>query len=218
MIRPDTRTLCRMLFVTGAAAGVAFAAPTVRFADTGGNTNPSDGHLADIGVNGSFDFTTFCVEVAEPLQYGTTYEYAVSTSIKNRGGQGPLSLENATGYAIAFIYQTFREGGEAAIAALSGINGLTDSQYRELAQRTMWNKLYGGFLKGEINQQKVDALWAAAFGKTDSLGQVRVMNVWRDVETQSGPGQDMLILVPLPSGAGLASVGVLGLIAARRRR
>ena len=168
--------------------------------------------------NGTFDFITFCVEVAEPLAYGPTYEYGTSTEIRNRGGDGPLSLENATGYAIAFIFQRFQSGGEAAIAALSGVDGFSDSQYRELVQRTFWNKLYGGYVTGEFTQDRIDALWDAAFGATSSLGNVRVMNIWQDADTEDGPVQDMLIIIPLPSTAGLASMGLLGLVATRRRR
>jgi hypothetical protein len=44
------------------------------------------------------------------------------------------------------------------------------------------------------------------------------MNVWDDAETENGAHQDMLVIVPLPSGAGLASLGLLGLAGTARRR
>jgi hypothetical protein len=209
-----------MVFALAAVAGAAWAAPTVRFGDTpsGDTVNVNDGHRADLGANGSWDFVTFCVEVQEPLAYGTTYEYGVSKEIKNRGGQGSLSLDNAVGHAIAHIFQSFVSGGEQAIADLSGIDGFSASQYRELAQRTFWNKLYGGFTTADITQAHIDQLWAAAFGRSNGLGNVRVMNVWVDADTQSDGRQDMLIIIPLPSSAGLASVGLLGAVAAVRRR
>lgn len=219
MIRPHAHSFLTVVLVSAATVGVADAAPTVRFGDVpDGAFNSSDGHRADLGADGTFDYITFCIEVAEPLSYGTVYEYGISTEIRNRGGDGPLSLENDTGYAIAYIFQTFQDGGEAAIAALSGVGGLSDSQYRELVQRTFWNKLYGGYTTSDINQAKINALWNAAFGKTDSLGNVRVMNVWQDADNMQGGIQDMLIIVPLPSAAGLASVGLLGFAAVRRRR
>jgi hypothetical protein len=49
---------------------------------------------------------------------------------------------------------------------------------------------------------------------------VRVMNVWKTEfgRTQDDAAQDMLIIIPLPSVAGMSFAGLLGLAAARRRR
>lgn len=206
------------LTAAAALAGTAFAAPTVRLSDTGGNGNNNDGFWADLGADGSDDFVTFCVETQEFFKYGRAYEYTISTYVTNRAGAGPLSLDNPTGYAIAHIFETFSRDGGSGIAGLSGIGGLSSTQYRELVQRTIWNKLYGGNTTGTFTQGKIDQLFAAALGQTNSLGRVRVMNLWEDAETGLGPAQDQLILIPLPSGAGLAAAGLLGLAAAGRRR
>lgn len=202
----------------GTIVSVASANPTVRFADTDNNWNGADGFLVDHNADGSYEYTTFCVEVQEAVTLGVEYEYTVSKSVMNRGTQGPMSIDNATGYAIAYIYSQFRTNGYTAIEGLSGLSGLSDSQYRELMQRTIWNKLYGGNTNGFYTQAKVDLLFSAAYGQWDSLHNVRVMNVWVDADNQTGARQDMLTMVPLPSSAGLAGLGLLGLAGVSRRR
>jgi hypothetical protein len=214
----NSKAIMAGLIAAASLAVTANATPTVRFNDTENNWNTNDGFLADLGADGSYDYTTFCVEIQEPIALGVVYEYGVSTSVKNRGGDGPLSLDNATGYAVAFIFSTFDAGGETAIESLSGTAGLTDSQYRELTQRTIWNKLFGGYDNATFTQTMIDQLFANASGQWDSLHNVRVMNVWEDFANQTGGRQDMLVVVPLPSGAGLASLGLLGLAATGRRR
>jgi len=199
-------------------AGVAAAAPTVRFGDTGNNSNHNDGFQADLGADGSNDYVTFCVERLETLSLGTVYEYAPSTTVKQNGSEGPFSFDTTVGHAIAYIFTAFQANGEAAIQSISGIDGLTDSQYRELFQRMIWNKLYGGSTTGTFTQAMIDQLYGAAEGVWSDLGNIRVMNVWDDAETENGAHEDMLVIVPLPSGAGLASLGLLGLAGAARRR
>lgn len=206
------------LIAAAALAASANAAPTVRFDDTGHNWNSNDGFLADLGADGSYELTTFCVEIQEPIALGTTYEYALSTSVKDRGGAGPLSLDTPTGYAIAYIFTMFQSGGEDAIKNLAGEQGLSDAEARELTQRTIWNKLYGGHDNGTYTQGMIDQLFSAGSGQWNSLHNVRVMNVWEDADDQTGGRQDMLLIVPLPSAAGFASIGLLGLTAAGRRR
>lgn len=200
----------------GALATAAVAAPTVRFGDTDNNWNASDGFLVDLGADGSYDYTTFCLEIQEPISMGTVYEYGLSNSVKNRGGAGPLSLDNTTGYAIAFLFHEYQTGATNSVESLSGLS-LSDAQARELLQRTIWNKLYGGHTDGFFTQGKIDLLFTAAQGQWQSLRNVRVMNVWVDADNQTGARQDMLTMVPLPSSAGLAGLGLL-CISARRRR
>jgi len=203
---------------TAMLAGVAAAAPTVRFNDTESNFNGNDGFQTDLGADGSYDYVTFCVETQETFTYGVVYEYATSSTVKQTGGGGPFNFDTAAGHAIAYIFTAFQASGEAAIQSISGINGLTNSQYRELFQRMIWNKLYGGSTTGTFTQAMIDQLYGAAEGVWSDLGNIRVMNVWDDAETENGAHEDMLVIVPLPSGAGLASLGLLGLAGAARRR
>lgn len=213
-----TKTCAVSAIVLATLAAAASAAPTVRLNDTDGNFNGNDGFLADLGADGSVDYTTFCVETQETFSYGHVYEYTVSTAVMNRGGAGPMSIDTPTGHAIAYIFNAFHTGGTAAIQSLSGINGFSASQYRELVQRTIWNKLYGGYTDGTFTQTKINQLFAAANGQWTSLHNVRVMNLWDDADNQSGAHQDMLTIIPLPSTAGLAGFGLLGLVSRKRRR
>lgn len=214
----STKKIAMGALGVGLFAAAVTAAPTVRFADTEGNWNANDGFLVDLGADGSYEYTSFCVEIQEPIAMGTIFEYGISTSVMNRGGDGPLSLDTATGHAIAFLYSQFRSGSTGAIEGLSGLNGMSDSQARELTQRTIWNKLYGGHTSGYFTQGKIDLLFSAAMGQWTSLHNVRVMNIWVDADGQTGARQDLLTMVPLPSSAGLAGLGLLGLAGRGRRR
>jgi hypothetical protein len=205
-------------FAFASLAAAVSAAPQVRFADSDSNGNNNDGFRMDLDANGTYDYVTFCVETQENISLGRTYEYNVSTIIKNRGNDGPLNFDTSTGHALAFVFYTFHTQGEAGIASLSGIGGFTNEQYRELVQRTIWNKLHGGNTTGTFTQTRINQLFNAASGVWTDLGNVRVMNVWDDADTESGARQDMLIIIPLPSVAGLASLGLMGLVATGRRR
>ncbi len=61
---------------------------------------------------------------------------------------------------------------------------------------------------------------AANYGWAGGIGSVRVLHLWRqDAQgnVTDATVQDMLIIIPLPQGVGLASAGLL-VLAARRRR
>jgi hypothetical protein len=96
-------------------------------------------------------------------------------------------------------------------------------------QIAMWDiedELVGVDFTGHSQYANAMALEQAAQDAIDNgdwsgLGKVRVMNVWVQGQegTEQGARQDTLIIVPLPSGAGLAGVGLLGLgLVSRRRR
>ncbi|VAX39938.1 hypothetical protein MNBD_PLANCTO03-2110 [hydrothermal vent metagenome] len=206
-----------------AAAGVASlstAADTVVYSDGPGDV--SGGSFSAVtGDNGSF--MTFCLEYNENLDIkgGTVYEYDVST-YATFNGQG-LGFQDPLDSRTAFIYQNFRDG---EIRNILGDQSLTDTQLANAIQIAIW----------EVEQENVDwsfhadyanaqALIAAAQDAINNqqwsgLGNVRVMNVWAQGQsgTVDGARQDTLIIVPLPTTAGLAGLGLLGLTSIRRRR
>ena len=196
----------------GLGAVVCLAEPTVVFTDGPGNT---EGGIfgAVTSANGSFD--TFCSEVGEGLTIGFAFEYTISTNILYNG-DGTVNALNAE---TAFLFTKFAAG---EIRGLLGKPNMPQDKMADAIQLAIWK------IESERNTLDPDALALIAASQTaigngtwSGLGNVRVMNNWNPghVGEQAHAKQDTLIIIPLPSPAGLASVGILGLgVAARRRR
>lgn len=205
-----------VIAVLAGAACTAIGANKVRLDYTTDGTG-EQGFRMDLGANGSWDYVTFCVEIDETFSPGTVYEYNVSKAVKYNGGGGGINFDTTTGHTIAYVFDTFHRLGEAGVRSLdSDLSGLSNPATREVVQRMIWHQLYGGYLGSYATE--ISELWNAAFGKWDNLHNVRVANLWEDAELETGPHQDMIIVIPMPAPAGLAGVGLLGLVAARRRR
>lgn len=227
----------RTIFGVMAAAMVACsagAAEQVRFYNTDGNNN-EDGFVADLKSNGydnpTGDFVTFCVEVVETFSYGTEYDFGISDEVRHNAGNGNTPLDSAAGRRVAWLYRTFTTGGEAALRALAGagnadFSGFNDQQVRVLFQRYIWDRFAypdsDNWSNATYKEEMFDRLTsqADAGGAQSGLHNVRVMNVYKkgSFGDPNNGQQDMLIVIPLPSAAGLASLGVLGLVAFGRRR
>lgn len=213
------------------AAGAANAANRVQFYDTFGSGN-SDGFITDLAANGynspTGDYISFCLELEEHLGYNTEYEYTVSGEVMNNGGAGPRTLNSTSGRRVAYIYSVFSAGGAAAIRGLdAAFAGYTDRETLTLFQRYIWDRF--AYPDGDdwsagtlYSDAKFDLLTAAADanGAQGGLHGVRVMNVWAvgHVGDNRYGKQDQLTMIPLPSTAGLAMVGLGGLGVIRRRR
>jgi len=195
----------------GFGASLGLAEPTVVFTDGPGNT---EGGIfgAVTSAHGTFD--TFCSEVGEGLTIGFTFEYTLSTNILYNGN-GTVNALNAE---TAFIFTKFA-GGE--IRGILGKPNMPEDKMADAIQLAIWK------IEGERNTFDADALALIAAAQTaigngtwSGLGNVRVMNNWNPghVGERDHGKQDTLIIIPLPSAAGLASIGVLGLGAGVRRR
>lgn len=170
-------------------------------------------------------FQTFCLEVNESMRQGFSYNAVINTETDAGANGGPDPISSAT----AYLYTQFRNG--TADYAYSGTVDITTSAGTETFNRhdtARAMQLAIWYLEDEISdfdemgasdkerrlaQVYVDdaTLNGAGFG----LGKVRVLNVY----AMNGAGrQDMLaLIVPLPTTAGMALVG-LGAVASRRRR
>lgn len=167
-------------------------------------------------------FDTFCVEVTENLASGANYNFNVNTG-SVQGGASPLSPQPLVAQT-AFLYSTFRTGGMASIA-LGGTWSGTDDDNVNALQDAIWffqNQLG----VADVHDNNLVTLSAQAAhlvgvannavntGSWVGIGNVRILNLG------SGPNyanQDVLALVPLPQGVGLAGAAML-LAGVRRRR
>lgn len=164
-------------------------------------------------IHAGSTFQSFCIEIGENINFGGSYNFAVNTESINGGASpnNPQSLANQT----AYLYSNFRAGTLTTsfnIGSNADVNALQDA---------IW------FFQNQLGAADVDdnnlvtlSTKAQAFvneanaaGWT-SIGNVRVLNIGAAGQFNN---QDMLALIPLPQGVGLASAGLL-VLGARRRR
>lgn len=210
------RSIGAAVVASFALAGSAAAEPEVYFTSGAGDTGGGIllAHTQDYGT-----FETFCVEFRETLRTHEDLTYQISTGSRFNGTGTFDPLDERS----AYLYTEFRNDG---IRDLLGDQSLTRERIANAMQIALW----------DIESQGVDfsdhpdfALAAALIDAADDavtsgawsgLGKVRVMQNWLPglVGTPEGAQQDTLILIPLPSGVGLAGLGLFGIAAVRRRR
>ncbi len=202
------------------AAQVVFGNPTWRDQTYGGGEFSAD----LIGVGGSPDFYTFCLEKNEGLAFGVTYDYTLSTAAMagGLGGGNPDPISAGT----SFLYQRFLNEtlpgysfanttpAERAARAASGrdlqnaIWGLEDEQAVDLANPFI--------------AQVVAAFGTVAGAKADATaGGIGVLNPTDPAVAQSSPmfrRQSVLVNLPDNGTAAMMLGGSLMLIGAARRR
>lgn len=213
------RVLAAVSAVAG-VAGLATADQTAVFSDGPGDVG---GGVFTAVTSDHGTFLTFCLEYNEDLDIhgGTIYEYTISTeAMYDGGGLGntdPLDARSA------FLFQMFSDG---EIRNILGDGGLSDERVANAVQIALWDIEDEGidfsFHADFANSQALIAAAQDAIDNQDweGLGNVRVMNNWvfGQAGTLEGARQDTLIIVPLPTGAAMAGMGLLGLGLVRRRK
>ncbi|MCC5787789.1 MAG: VPLPA-CTERM sorting domain-containing protein [Phycisphaerales bacterium] len=180
------------------------------------------GLASDIGSN---SFQTFCVELNQSISNGQ-FRAQVNDEVLT-GAPGFSVIMDTT----AWLYVQFRRGGLASIGYDYDPNA-TRVESSAALQLAIWN-LQGQFgqpgqsgsrntnLVNELNSNQLAQDFIAAANAATSNGwqntSVRVLNVG-SVNGTDWDNQDLLTLIPLPSGGGLAAAGLMGLVALRRRR
>jgi hypothetical protein len=226
-----------------AAQGASAAALNLTDGDTvklsytstyGGASGGGEFRLDGVSVvNGAGDsFLTFCLEFPEHISLGTSYYVDVNTKaiaggngialtypgdVAGTAGSDPLS------FATAWLYTQFRAG------TLAGFNSTSNADANSL-QAAIWffeNEQPLSFLDAKAVQFKNAAL-AAVAGGWNSIGNVRVLNLWDTRSgtagnyTFSGNHQDQLYMIPVPEpetyAMMLAGLGLIGLAARRRKQ
>lgn len=174
---------------------------------------PLSGNLGRTGMFADINtttFQTFCVEVNEHFNPGSTqYNMTINTAAVLGGSGGPsYPLDPRT----AYLYWNFRNG------TLSGYNYTNAASRRTSAaalQAAIW--YLQGNQSGGANNGFV-ALANAAIANNDwsGIGDVRILNVYYP---NGNRGQDQLTIIPhpLPTPGAAALMGA-GLLAAGRRR
>ena len=164
-------------------------------------------------------FETFCLEKYESLSFSTTYKADINTATTSQGsayGGGnhggfndPLDARTAYLYS-NFLSMSLTSGYDYVVEA----NRIADA---DALQTAIW------FIEEE-DTTPLSGKALAYFNEADAavtslawvgLGNVRVLNLYHNTAREDF--QDMLVQVPLPGAAGLASVGLVGIALTRRR-
>ena len=187
-------------------------------------------------------FQSFCIELGEQVSVGSSYASQVSStvdsgtatpssgvlnSVSNMVSGGTVTFGGGRtdlSAATVWLYERFRRGN---LAGYTYQTGSARSQNANDLQIAFWffqnqiefdanyNPLNNSFISLIVNE-----LGSIANGLASHQGytQVRVLNLGTGTGDNPWRNQDMLTLIPLPTGGGLAAVGLMGLAAVRRRR
>lgn len=187
--------------------------------------NPSrTGTAFQTGTSGNGIWETFCLEKNESITLGTSYKAYVNTetqaSASAYAGGAHGGFNDALDARTAYLYTRFIT--QSLVTSYSYTNATQRASDANALQTAIW------FIEGEDStaltgkalQFYNEAQTAFSNGTFTTIGNVRVLNLTTDAGVNA---QDQLIMspsfvvIPLPSGAAMAGVGLLA-VGARRRR
>lgn len=217
--------------VVAALASSAIAGPQVEFDNAPGGSfsvNGGTGGAFLANILGGDSFRTFCVELNEHINFSDNYNYTVN-DYATAGGQ--VDTDNNPGDGKDYLSDTTRNiFYRFATGADLSAYGNDATQIADVVQLALWNleegvslqksgseRLAGSFgVYGSFSAAASALITANSGSLLPGAANVKVMNIYRADDGSNG--QDMLILIPLPSVSGMAFVGLLGVAAYRRRQ
>jgi hypothetical protein len=171
----------------------------------------------------------FCVEKFEPLDFSLTYRADVNTTTTSSAaayaGGAHGGFNDPLDPMTAYLYDHFIN--KTLTTPYDYVNEANRINDADAMQTAIWfiEQETSDPLTGKALAFFQEAQNAVNSGAWTGLGNVRILNLYTQVgSTARVDYQDLLIdtgvssPIPLPSGAGLAGVGLLGVLTARRRR
>lgn len=180
--------------------------------------NVSNGSQYD--ANAEF-FMTFCLELNRPLSFGIEYDAAIDTAAK-AGGSGAVNGRDEISAETAYLYNAFRRGNLVTSFDYfsSAANRAPDGEALQDAIWALEAEIQVSSLSAKALAFYNEAINAVASGAWTGIGNVRALNLTTiDAQGNLVDVQDVLtIIIPLPTTAGLAMLGIAGVTGFRRRR